>query len=931
MKLSLHKKRSVHPPGQGSATVAMLPVSVNIHLPQTSHIKGCILRPFLMPSRKSKSEMPSKSSANRGSDSHTHPIPSRDAIIEHLEKVGKPIAHAKLCKQLDMHAEEEVEGMRRRLIAMSRDGQIISNRRGVYGLATHMDLVKGRVQGTKDGVGYFVPDDASDDLFLGLREMEKLFDGDKVLARFTGFDNRGRKEGTVVEILQRRYEQIVGRFYWEHGFGIVVPDSKRIAHEILIPEQQTAGAIDGQFVVAEITEYPARRRKAIARIVEVLGDVATPGLEIEVAVRSHDIPHQWPAAVSKESARFAEEVAEKELRGRFDLRDVPFVTIDGEDAKDFDDAVYAQQHQRGNWTLYVAIADVSHYVSLNTALDEEAITRGTSVYFPGYVIPMLPEKLSNGLCSLKPNVDRLAMICEMEISASGEMAGYSFYEAVIHSKARLTYTEVADIVQEAGTDTQQKMQQRLRRRRGVISDHLDNLHSLYKAFRSHRERNGALDFETTETRIVFGEDKKIREIVPVERNDAHRMIEECMLCANIAAAQLLENYRLPALYRIHQGPNPDKLENLREFLGELGLHLGGGEKPSPSDYQQTMRIIATRPDRHLLQTMLIRSMMQAVYQPDNIGHFGLGFPAYTHFTSPIRRYPDLLVHRAIRYLIRNQAGSHLQRHKAAPKLQQNNIYPYSKADMDSFGESCSAAERRADAAGYNVLDWLKCEYMQDHVGDEFEGTVSSVTSFGLFVELRDIYIEGLVHITELSNDYYHFDPVRHCLEGERRHTVYRLGDTVQVRVMRVNLDEKKIDLQMLGDGSSGNASKPGRKGKSHKAGKHSRDKSTKHRTKQGGKQKKASTPSKKSASNSRNAAKKKKKKTSTPSNKSTGSSRGGAESKPSASSKKSSKKSRGVANGKARNKQSANRKNAKKSATKTSRQSNRGTKSRRTR
>jgi ribonuclease R len=449
------------------------------------------------------------------------------------------------------------------------------------------------------------------------------------------------------------------------------------------------------------------------------------------------------------------------------------------------------------------------------------------------------------------------------------------------------------------------MQQRLRRRRGVIADHLDNLHSLYKAFRTHRERNGALDFDTIETHIVFGEDKKIREIVPVQHNDAHRMIEECMLCANIAAAQLLENYRLPALYRIHQGPNPDKLENLREFLGELGLHLGGGEKPSPSDYQQTMRVIATRPDRHLLQTMLIRSMMQAVYQPDNIGHFGLGFPAYTHFTSPIRRYPDLLVHRAIRYLIRNKAGSHLQRHKTAPKLQQNKIYPYNKADMDRFGESCSVAERRADAAGYSVLDWLKCEYMQDHVGDEFEGTVSSVTSFGLFVELRDIYIEGLVHITELSNDYYHFDPVRHCLEGERRHTVYRLGDTVRVRVMRVNLDEKKIDLQMLGDGSSGKASKAGGKGKSHKAGKRSGDKLTKHRTKKSSKRKKASTPSKKSASNSRNAGKKK---TSTPSKKSTRSSRGGVKSKPSASSKKSSKNSRGVDNSKTRNKQSANKK-----------------------
>jgi ribonuclease R len=781
----------------------------------------------------SKSRKPNDPFAKRESETYSNPIPSREFILQQLEQIGQPVGHAELCEQLELVGEEKIEALRRRLIAMSRDGQIISNRRGVYGLAAHMDLIKGRVQGNKDGFGFFIPDDDSDDFFLNGREMEKLFDGDRVLARLTGFDGRGRKEGTVVEILQRRYEQIVGRYYHDQGFGIVVPDSKRVPHEILIPDKQAGNAVDGQFVVAEITEYPSRRRKAIARIVEVLGDSGTAGLEIEVAVRSHDIPHEWPAPVKKEMTRFGNNVSEQDCVNRFDLRDIPFVTIDGEDAKDFDDAVFAYRHQRGNWTLYVAIADVSHYVAVSSALDEEAINRGTSVYFPGHVIPMLPEKLSNGLCSLKPKVDRLTMVCEMEISATGAMTDYSFYEAVIHSHGRMTYTEVADMVQPALNPTQEKLQEKLRKRHQSLVGHFENLHSLYKALHQSRAENGALDFDTTETRIVFGENKKIREIVPVERNDAHRLIEECMLCANVAAAQLLEEYKVPALYRIHEGPNPDKLENLREFLSELGLYLGGGEKPEPADYQQVLRVIGSRTDRHLLQTMLIRSMMQAVYQPENVGHFGLGFPAYAHFTSPIRRYPDLLVHRAIRFLLRNKSGPHLQKQANAPALKQKKIYPYSRSDMDSLGESCSAAERRADAASYNVIDWLKCEYMQDHVGDEFSGTVSSVTSFGLFVELTDIYIEGLVHISELSNDYYHFDPVRHCLEGERSHTVYRLGDTVQVKVVRVDLNDKKIDLQMLNVRSTGKTSgrpsrKKTRKGKSKKAGGRARSKAPKH-------------------------------------------------------------------------------------------------------
>ncbi|MEQ8955198.1 MAG: ribonuclease R, partial [Gammaproteobacteria bacterium] len=602
------------------------------------------------------------------------------------------------------------------------------------------------------------------------------------------------------------------------GFGIVVPESKRVQHELLIPSDEASNAQDGQFVLAEILDYPSNRRKATARIAEVLGDVTTPGLEIDVAVRSHDIPHQFSKAVTKEADTLPNDVSDLDCQGRFDLTDIPFVTIDGEDAKDFDDAVFAHRHQRGNYTLYVAIADVSHYVRPASPLDEEAVDRGTSVYFPGHVIPMLPEKLSNGLCSLKPEVDRLAMVCEMEIAADGEMTDYSFYEAVIHSHGRLTYNEVSDMVTEPDSETGEKIQERMRQKYKSVTEHLDNLYSLYNVLRINRSAGGSLDLDTVETRIVFGEDRKIREIIPVERNDAHRLIEECMLRANVAAATLLSESKLPVLYRVHQGPNEEKLENFREYLAGQGLHLGGGAKPTPTDYSHLLQHIASRADRHVLQTMLIRSMMQAVYQPENIGHFGLNFELYTHFTSPIRRYPDLLVHRAIRFLIGRKSSRHAVSAKDGRPIAKEKIYPYSAGDMQNLGVSCSAAERRADAASYDVIDWLKCEYMEQHVGDDFDGVVAAVTSFGLFVELENVYIEGLVHITELSNDYYHFDPVHHCLEGERTRQTYRLGDRVRVKVIRVSREEKKIDLRMLGGEGTGKKNKPGKKGR-HKTGK----------------------------------------------------------------------------------------------------------------
>ena len=500
-----------------------------------------------------------------------------------------------------------------------------------------------------------------------------------------------------------------------------------------------------------------------------------PGMEIDIAIRSHDLPYEWPDAVESEIASLTAQVPEAAKQGREDIRDLPLVTIDGEDARDFDDAVYCEPHGKG-WRLIVAIADVSSYVLPDTSLEIEARLRGTSVYFPGKVIPMLPEMLSNGLCSINPNVDRLCLACELFITATGQVKDYRFFDAVMRSWARLTYTEVAAAVVEKET----KVRTHLKK----VLPHLEDLHALYKALRVQRDKRGAIDFDTTETKIVFGRDRKIERIVPLERNDAHRMIEEFMVAATLAAAQYLLEHKIPALYRIHAGPTAAKLLDLRSFLSELGLSLGGGEQPEPKHYAKLLESVRSRPDARLIQTVMLRSLSQAVYSPDNTGHFGLAYEAYTHFTSPIRRFPDLLVHRAIRHILENKRASG---------------FAHSHADMVNAGEHCSMTERRADEATRDAVDWLKCEYMQDKVGDVFDGLITGVTSFGLFVELRDVYVEGLLHISSLGKDYYHFDPLKHHLAGERTKIVYRLADTISVRVFRVDLDERKIDFELAED------------------------------------------------------------------------------------------------------------------------------------
>ena len=746
--------------------------------------------------------------ADREATKYDNPVPSREFIMQWLENYGRPLTHMQLCERMGLTGEDDIEALRRRLKAMERDGQLLSNRKGAYGLISKMQLLKGRIEAHPDGFGFLVPEDGTDDLFLSNFQMRTVYHGDQVLARVVGVDRRGRKEGAVVEVLQHNTHEIVGRYVTEsNGIGYVRPDNAKLHHDVLIPAGQDAGAEEGQVVCAEITQQPARRAHVQGRIKEVLGDEMAPGMEIDIAIRKHNIPNEFPAEVLEQIRGMSDQVADADKKDRVDLRHLPFVTIDGEDAKDFDDAVFCEHKRSGNWKLFVAIADVSHYVGVNTPLDQEAHRRGNSVYFPGQVVPMLPELLSNGLCSLNPHVDRLVLVCEMSISAKGEISRYRFCEAVIKSQARLTYTQVGGLLEDRNHPDAAIFRDEYP---DLIAPIMD-LYSLYQQLRIARNERGAIDFETVETRIVFDDNRKIERIVPVVRNEAHKLIEECMLCANVASARLLEKYKVPGLFRVHKGPKEQRLEKLKSYLGEIGIELGGGLKPTPEDYQHVMQQIAERPDAGDIQTLLLQSLSQAVYTPENDGHFGLNYKAYTHFTSPIRRYPDLLLHRAIRALIRSDLkASHLQRCETTPTQPRSQWLPYDEAQMIELGEHCSMTERRADDATYDVLAWLKCEYTASHVGESFTGKVTGVTGFGLFVRLDEIYVEGLVHITGLPSDYYQFDPLKQRLRGERSGRVFAMNDELRVIVARVDLDERKIDFEL---DQSGEDTSVGRKRK----------------------------------------------------------------------------------------------------------------------
>ncbi|OQW93915.1 MAG: ribonuclease R [Beggiatoa sp. IS2] len=721
--------------------------------------------------------------AERETKKYQQPIPSREFIMMQLATVGKPMNFKAIAELLGLANEVDLASLERRLAAMERDGQLIRNRRKGYGLAKKMDLISGRVIAHSGGYGFLVPDEGGTDLFLSEHEMRCLLHGDRVLVSTISVDRRGRRSGMVVEILEHNTHEVVGRFIRDKSIAFVEPDNRRIHQDIVVPPDQWGGAKHGQIVVVKLIHQPTRHHPPVGQVIEIIGENFAPGMEIDISIRAHELPCTWPEVVLNEIRHLREEVPETALAGRKDLRFLPFVTIDGEDAKDFDDAVYCEPRGKG-WLLRVAIADVSAYVKLGTALDEEAKKRGNSVYFPSRVIPMLPEILSNGLCSLKPQVDRLSVVCELTIDTYGRIRRTHFFEAVICSAARLTYTEVAAVLDNHEHPF----------RYPQLLPALRHLHQLYLLLKKRREKRGAIDFDTTETQIIFNQQRKIDKIIPVIRNEAHRLIEEMMLAANVATAEWLHAQEMPLLYRIHEGPQPEKLADLKSFLNTLGLRLGGNEDPQAHHYAKLIEKAHDRPDIRLIQTVLLRSLKIALYSPENQGHFGLSYSAYTHFTSPIRRYPDLLIHRAIKHCLQKQPVEK---------------FPYSVNELQLLGEHCSMTERRADDATRDAISWLKCEYMQDKIGQEYDGLITGVTPFGLFVELEGVFIEGLVHVTSLQEDYYHFDPVGHRLQGELSGKIYRLSDPLRIKVVRVNLEEKKIDFELVQPGKK-RSRKPGK-------------------------------------------------------------------------------------------------------------------------
>ncbi|QOC23964.1 ribonuclease R [Wenzhouxiangella sp. AB-CW3] len=692
-----------------------------------------------------------------------------------LLEADRPLTRRHMSHAFNMDKEASDRFLKPVLQSMIERGELVRNRRAAYGLAEQMDLVQGRISAHPDGFGFVVPDEGGDDLYLSPKQMRVVFNGDRVLAAVTRVDRRGRKEGGIVEVVERAHAQVAGRLLIESGVAMVVPDDPRLTQDILVSPEGVGNAGPGQIVVVRIDRPPTFERSAVGEIIAVLGHADEPGIATDIAVYSHQLPHEFSREVVREAKDFGSEINPAHAEGRLDLRDLKLLTIDGADARDFDDAVYAEPQGEG-YRLLVAIADVAEYVRPGSALDVEAQRRGTSVYFPDRVIPMLPEALSNGLCSLNPKVDRLCLVCEMRIDARGKVTSSRFHEAVMRSHARLTYDQVRRIM-EAGDPP-------LIERFGHVVDNLQHLYKVFRLLFSRRERRGALDFDSRQAYFEFDTDGRVAGIRLQQRHDAHRLIEEFMIAANVEASKFVARGKLPFLYRVHEPPPDDKLESLETFLRAHGLEVRWSEKPEPLQFAAIQHKVAGRTDAPLVNAHILRSLSLAVYQPENKGHFGLALDSYSHFTSPIRRYPDLLLHRAIKHLVRGRPGDE---------------FAYDRRQMNELGRHCSWTERRAEDAARDVDERLKCQFMKRHIGDVFEGIVTGVTSFGLFVELTELAVSGLVHVTAMPNDYYQFDPVGSSLTGKRRGLSFRLADPVRVEVIGVSLEERKIDFQLVED------------------------------------------------------------------------------------------------------------------------------------
>ena len=700
---------------------------------------------------------------------YKHPIPDRNSILEFFKSAGKPLKIEELMEGFKLRGQRMQSLLEDRLHKMSRAGLIIENRRREYCLLEKLDLVTGIVSANKEGFGFLLRDDGGDDIYLSAREMRSLMDSDRAAIKIVGHDFRGRPEGKLIEVLERGVDEIAGVFIKERGIGLVLPDNPRIGHRILIPPEETASARPGQVVVVRMLDYPSDFEQATGRVIRVIGEPGDRGIATDIAIQAHSIPFEWPAAVRAAARQIGREVPADAKKGRTDLRDVPLITIDGEDARDFDDAVYCEPKREG-WTLLVAIADVAHYVQPGSDIDNEATRRGTSVYFPDRVVPMLPEVLSNGLCSLNPQVDRLCMVCEMKVSADGKVSGSRFFEAVMRSACRLTYTQVASFLEKGGDKDVPR----------ELHDGVRHLHALYKAMAKARGRRGAIELDIPQVKIKLAEDGSVENIVATDRNDAHRLIEECMIAANVEAAGFLTKNRIPGLFRVHDKPDEEKFDSLRLYLTSLGLQVPHVHHVKPGQINRLVKQVADRPDSHAISMTLLRSLPHAEYTPDNIGHFGLALTGYAHFTSPIRRYPDLLVHRAIKHMLSG----------GRPRN-----YVYDKAQMERLGNHCSAFERRAEEASRDVEARLKCQFMEDKLGQEFIGVITGVTHFGLFVQLDEYQVDGLIHVSSLQNDYYHHDASAQKLVGERSGKEFKLGEEIRVVLARVDMENRRIDFR----------------------------------------------------------------------------------------------------------------------------------------
>ncbi len=721
--------------------------------------------------------------AGKRDKAYKHPLPDRNALLEYLRDTGQPRKPDAIMQQFSLRGQRMRGQLLERLQKMVRAGQVLENRRGEFCLMEKLELVPGSVTAHPDGFGFLRRDDGGDDAYLSAREMRSLFDGDRVAVKISGTDARGRTEGRVVEILERGLQEIAGQFIRERGIGLVIPDNPKISHRILVAKGESGSAKPGQIVVVEILDYPSDQEQATGRVVNVIGAPDQKGIATDIAIHSHGIPTIWPKDVRTQAGKFGKSVPAEAKKGRTDLRDVNLVTIDGADARDFDDAVFCEPSGNG-WRLLVAIADVAHYVDIESPLDREAIKRATSVYFPDRVVPMLPEVLSNGLCSLNPKVDRLCMVCEMKVDSNGKVSRSTFFEGLMRSHARLTYTDVSGfLLGDTPKSVPKELHQSIR-----------HLHDLYGALAKARNRRGAIELDLPQTTMELGKDGSVKSILTVPRNDAHRLIEECMIAANVEAAKFLRRHRINGLYRVHAKPDPDRFEDLRQYLLSLGLKAPHPDHVEPRQFNEILTKVKDRPDSSAISMAMLRSLTHAEYTPDNIGHFGLALDAYAHFTSPIRRYPDLLVHRAIRHIVRGgKAGN----------------YGYDRTRMERLGSICSAHERRAEEATREVEAWLKCEFMEGKVGEVFDGVITGVTNFGVFVQLNEFQIDGLVHVTSLQNDYYRFDAGRMHLEGERSGKRYALGDALTVKVQRVDMDRKRIDFRPVEEEKTEEAPKQG--------------------------------------------------------------------------------------------------------------------------